>query len=474
MHNGLIESRFLSSTHDTSLRGRLKRICRLVASLPPTRLYDDWLVMVILHVQNALRRLRDLMAETILGSLGPRNDSRTRHECCFCAGELQGVVTEIEDLFEVLDVLNRERGPLVSSCMNADAKFMLSKMLQSRKMQYMKNTRRRASEPSTISASPPVAGKGLSSSATPSTLRPDGVERRRATSVDVGGTAAPLVGLGAALGSPTAEKFEWCRSCYRSAVAKGGSPREVQSRFPWKLQWLQSPWMDLSLAAQPRVKTAAAALVKKEAQQARDLGEYLGTCYEQQINEDKTWKLLDSRSPMYPEGRTIKSQLEEAEHQRQASRTASTELQQRLAIAKWATVMRTLSAEWSSWAVDVSQSVALGLRGTLLTLLSLGRMSEAGGRSPRTRTCSVGGCSCRARTSSTITWMRLTRQGRRAGWGTRGADRHPRRERELWVGTCWPEPQAASSRCRTPRRAAPRAKVGRCRISQRAARLLSR
>jgi len=85
-----------------------------------------------------------------------------------------------------------------------------------------------------------------------------------------------------------------------------------------------------------------------------EVQDYLNACCEQQVVEERVWKAVDPRSPMNLEGRTIKSQLEDMEHMRQGERKTSGEMYQREAIAQWGALMRTLSAEWSSWFVQVS------------------------------------------------------------------------------------------------------------------------
>lgn len=223
-------------------------------------------------------------------------------------------------------------------------------------MAYRKYSRRRVSEPLNLSHSH-GAGDPLCNDDDPLSdglhaAAPSGSpERRRAATVD---EACPLRPFRASAASPS---YASCRSCFRSAAAADGSP-EPSSLLPWKLQWLLSPWIDLPLTtAQARVKEAVAAVLAQEEAAAREQDEFLLACYEAQLGEEKAWKSFDSsRSTMYMDGRTIKSSLEEADHQRAAARVATWELQQRAAVAKWATVMRTLSAEWSPWAVEVSEA----------------------------------------------------------------------------------------------------------------------
>lgn len=101
--------------------------------MPASKTLDHWLVVLLIHVQSALRRLREMAIKTVTPSPSDAPTPPTMAgECAFCAGELQGVVTEIEDLFEVLEALNRYRPSLVSAAMSSDsdAYFSLSTMLQ--------------------------------------------------------------------------------------------------------------------------------------------------------------------------------------------------------------------------------------------------------------------------------------------------------------------------------------------------------
>ncbi len=305
-------------------------------------------------------------------------------ECAFCAGELQGVVAEIEDLFETLDTLNRFRPALIAAAMASDSDtyvsfstmlqvnvpvvclcplnphFILHKKLLTcishvlttrpalrcaeadAQMAYRLNHRRRVSEPPLVQKECMDADvKKTEATAIPSSSS----ERLRATTVDH--PPAP---------SDSAAVVPCCRSCFLpSPVLPEGVDEQSSSQLPWKLHWLLSSWLDSPLAAtQARVREAAAHLVLLEDAEAREHEEFAAACHDGQRADDKAWRISESvRSAMYMEGRRIKCSLEEADHQRAAARAALMELQQRAAVAKWGTLLRTLSAEWSPWAVEV-------------------------------------------------------------------------------------------------------------------------
>lgn len=114
----------------------MRRLARLLCCLPSSKTLDSWLVLVVVHVQSALRRLRDMVIATITPEAEPEQTdprpSPANAECAFCVGELQGVVTQIEDLFETLDTLNRFRPALIGAAMDSDSSTYasFSSMLQ--------------------------------------------------------------------------------------------------------------------------------------------------------------------------------------------------------------------------------------------------------------------------------------------------------------------------------------------------------